>query len=111
MQPRFSRKAATCGEWPCGLVSEYLEARFLRWPGGLTLCNPTFSCPVSVQLFPVIQSLSHWAESPEQAGPCEAQRAVWGRERTVSRGLDPWGLQLPLCLKAFLGLLTLISKA
>lgn len=63
------------------------KAHFLCQPGGL-LSVTLLSCPVSVQLFPVLR----------------------GPEGSVGEGgtmLGAWtlrGLQLPLCLKAFLGL-------
>lgn len=63
------------------------KAHFIHQPGGL-LSVTLLSCPVSVQLFPVLR----------------------GPEGSVGEGgtvLGAWtlrGLQLPLCLKAFLRL-------
>lgn len=85
------------------------KARFLRRPGGL-LSATLLSCPVSVQLFPVIRSLSHWAESPEQAGPLRPRGQCGGGEHSDG-GLDPPGSSASPLFKGLSGSVTLISKA
>ena len=93
--PRFSRKAATHGEWPCGLVSEYLEESSLYTSAWRSpLCDPAF-LPCECPALP---------SSVRPRGQC-------GGGGHSAGALDPPGSSASPLFKGLSASVTLVSKA